>query len=108
MKNRREDTKPDALRIDGLRRAALGRGLIAIAGVAFATVSTRNAWGQQAKLAQSAVEYVDRFAVDGKDCDDCIHFIAAPSRGAPGTCRIVEGTINPHGHCIAFVPKTSR
>ena len=63
----------------------------------------------------SALSYHDpaRFAVDpatlgdapGKDCDDCMHYIAPATARDPATCRIVDGAISPHGHCIAFTPK---
>jgi|GEM_PF-271168 len=109
MTNRTEGATTDAPRSNGpTRRDALGRGLIAIAGIALAGVSARQARAQQPKLAQSAVQYVERYAVEGKDCDDCMHYIDGPTRNAPGTCKIVEGAISPHGHCIAFVPKPPR
>ena len=62
----------------------------------------------QAKLAKDAVKYVDQGDVPGKDCDDCSQFVPGPSAGAAGSCRIVDGAISPHGHCIAFTPKAKR
>ena len=55
-----------------------------------------------AKLAKADVQYQDR-PKDGRDCDDCIHFV----RGAQGaaTCKVVDGPISPHGYCLAFTPK---
>jgi hypothetical protein len=46
--------------------------------------------------------------MEGKDCDDCSQFVPGATPDAPGTCRIVEGAISPHGHCIAFTPKARR
>jgi hypothetical protein len=80
------------------RTAALGLG----ATVVWATALPASA---QAKLAKDAVKYVDKGDVPGKDCDDCMQFVAPAKAGAPATCRIVEGPISPHGHCIAFTPK---
>jgi hypothetical protein len=87
-------TRRHALR----RTAALGLG----ATVVWLTTTPAAA---QAKLAKAAVKYVDKGDVPGKDCDDCMHYLAPASSGGPATCRLVEGTISPHGHCIAFTPK---
>ena len=54
------------------------------------------------KLLKADVHYVDRSPAEGRDCDDCRHFVAGRTAGAMGTCRIVEGPISPHGHCAAF------
>ena len=99
----------NALDIDeASRRAALQRGLRAIAGVAIVCVAGRNAWATPNKLAKAAVQYVDAGNVPGKDCDDCSQFVPGKDARGPGTCRIVEGDINPHGHCIAFSPRPKR
>ena len=57
------------------------------------------------KLSKTAVQYVDDGKVEGKDCDDCSQFVPGKTVKGPATCKIVEGEINPHGHCIAFSPK---
>jgi len=61
-------------------------------------------WAWAAKLSKGEVQYRDR-PNGGKDCDDCIQFVAGKTAKDPATCKIVEGDINPHGHCIAFSPK---
>ena len=94
------------VQIDGFsRRVALQRGIGAIAGttlVGFAGTSVR---AVETKLAKFAVQYVDAGKDKGKDCDDCVQFLPGNTEKDNGTCKIVEGTINPHGHCIAFTPK---
>ena len=60
------------------------------------------------QLAKSAVKYVDAGQDEGKYCDDCIQFVSGETAKDAGTCRIVEGAINPHGHCIAFSPKLKK
>ena len=35
---------------------------------------------------------------DGQQCSFCKNFIAG------GACKIVAGTISPHGYCVAFEP----
>ena len=97
------------VQIDGLsRRVALQRGLGAITGVALASGAGTAAWAAETKLAKSAVQYVDAGKDEGKDCDDCMQFVPGKTAKDAGTCRLVEGAINPHGHCIAFSPKPKK
>jgi hypothetical protein len=58
-----------------------------------------------AKLAPAAVKYVAVSAVAGKECIECSQFIAGASARELGSCKIVDGAIDPRGHCIAFSPK---
>jgi len=87
-------TRRHALR----RTGALGLG----AAVVWLTATPVAA---QAKLAKGAVKYVDQGDAPGKDCDDCMHYIAPAKADGPGSCRLVEGAISPHGHCVAFTPR---
>jgi hypothetical protein len=59
-----------------------------------------------AKLAPAAVKYVAAGAVAGKACIECSQFIAGATVRELGSCKIVDGAIDPRGHCIAFSPKT--
>jgi len=59
------------------------------------------------KLAKADAKYQDKPNA-GNDCDDCLHFIPGAIRKAIGTCKVVEGTVDPHGYCIAFTPKPRR
>ena len=86
------------------RRVALKLGLGT--GVTIAIVALHGrALSQTTKLAKEAVKYTDHGTVRGKDCDDCSQYIAPAKAGEAPTCRIVEGPISAHGHCIAFTPK---
>ena len=60
------------------------------------------------KLAKSAVQYEDLAKKEGTDCANCSQFIPGKTATAMGTCKIVEGEINPRGHCIAFTPKPGK
>jgi len=80
------------------RTAALGLG----ATIVWAAGAPARA---QARLAKDAVKYVDQGDTPGKDCDDCAHYIAPARPKDPAACKLVEGPISPHGHCIAFTPK---
>ena len=90
------------------RRNAVQRGLGVITGAALAGVAANGAWAADGKLAKTAVKYVDAGKDEGKDCDDCIQFVPGKTTKDLGSCKIVEGPINPHGHCIAFSPKPKK
>lgn len=90
------------------RRGALQRGLGTIAGFAIDWTAGSSTSAAAGKLAKTAVQYVDAGTVAGKDCDDCLQFVPGKAATAPGSCRIVEGEISPHGHCIAFTPRPKR
>lgn len=82
-----------AIDTDISRRSILKAGLaIAAAGI---PLSVR----AQQKIAQSMVQYQET-PRDGKECDQCAQFIA------PGSCKVVDGKINPKGYCVAFTPKS--
>jgi hypothetical protein len=61
----------------------------------------------QSKLKKDAVEYQDQ-PKNGKDCDDCMHFIPGKTAKAPGECKVVEGPVSAHGYCLAFTSKPKR
>jgi hypothetical protein len=86
------------------RRDALKLGLSAGVGIAIA-VMTGSAFAAPNKLSKESVKYTDSGNVEGKHCDDCSQFVPGASAKDPASCKIVEGAINPHGHCIAFSPK---
>jgi len=87
------------------RRALVKRGICALTGVAMASLGAGRILAADSKLSKSAVQYEDLARKEGTDCDDCIQFVPGKTATALGTCKIVEGPINPHGHCIAFTPK---
>ena len=74
------------------RRAILRAGLAAIGG----TVAMRAE--AQEKIAQAMVQYQGT-PKNGQICAACAQF------EAPNACKIVAGTIDPNGWCIAFAPK---
>ncbi len=86
------------------RRCALRRGATLGLGATIVWLAGAPALAQ-GKLAKEAVKYVDKGDTPGKDCDDCLQYIAPASAKSPATCRIVDGPISPHGHCVAFTPK---
>jgi hypothetical protein len=94
--------------IDTKSRRAILKSAALLAGVATIRLlaNTRNVFAD-GKLAKADVKYQGKSNA-GKDCDDCLQFIAAATSGANGTCKVVEGPISPHGYCIAFASKPKR
>ncbi len=82
------------------RRVILRSGLAALGGVAAATAAGSGPAAAQTKIAQKIVQYQETPKGDQK-CSICVNL------EAPNACKIVEGTINPNGWCIAFGPKSS-
>ena len=80
-----------------LKSAALLAAVVAApAGIAEALAQT--------KASKAAMQYRD--TPNGKQqCDNCIQFVPGKSPTAMGTCKIVEGDINPKGWCVAYAPK---
>jgi hypothetical protein len=88
------------------RREALLGGLGAIAAVAMVWIAPRNAFAASDKVSKAAVQYTEAGNMADKDCDDCSQFLPGKTAKDSGTCKIVEGDISPHGHCIAFTPRS--
>jgi hypothetical protein len=68
-------------------------------------IATARPRAAPAKLAPAAAKYVAVSAVAGKECIECSQFIAGATARELGSCKIVDGAIDPRGHCIAFSPK---
>ena len=76
------------------RRQMIRAGLAAVGGIVAVTSSA----SAEDKIAQAQVQYQET-PKDGNKCSTCVNF------QAPNACKIVAGTINPEGWCIAFAPK---
>lgn len=78
------------------------RGLLigAVAAVGTVVVAAADATRAAAadKISEQAVAYQDHPEGD-KDCSRCVNF------QPPSSCRIVDGTISPHGYCRIFAPR---
>ena len=91
------ESAPPATRTSSSRRAVLRAGLTACVASGFAAAAARAQ--STPKLAQNVVQY-QQTPKDGNKCSGCVNFIA------PSSCKIVDGTINPDGWCVAYAPKT--
>lgn len=97
-----------------LKRAGGGLALLALAPVASTLagcgkkeLSCAQAPGLSAADAQTrtTLHYADRSPDPAKNCDNCRLFHSAGA-DACGSCDVVKGPINPHGHCTAWVAKS--
>jgi hypothetical protein len=103
------ENKMDENQIDrASRRALMKSGIRALAGIAVISLAVPKTLAAETKLAKSVVQYEDVGKQKGADCDDCAQFVPGKTANASGTCKIVEGEISPHGHCIAFTPKPGK
>lgn len=74
------------------RRQIMQAGLATVGGIVAVSAKAQD------KIAQAQVQY-QKTPKDGNKCSTCVNF------EAPNACKIVAGTIEPEGWCIAFAPK---
>jgi hypothetical protein len=79
-----------------------GAALLAGAAAAGALVSP-NVRAQQ-KVPQASVKYQDKPNGNQK-CAGCLQFVPGNSPTAKGTCKVVDGAIDPNGWCQIWVAK---
>ena len=77
------------------RRQMMLSGVAVVGGLMAAATA-----GAQEKIDPKMVQY-QTTPKDGNKCSLCVNF------DAPNACKIVSGTIDPNGWCIAFAPKES-
>ena len=79
------------------RRAMLGGTALVLGAGASGLMATS---ALAAKTPQKAAMYQDK-PKDGKMCSACTQF------EAPGSCKLVDGSISPNGWCQLFTPKAA-
>jgi len=89
--------KDSLKRVTFLQRAALLPILAALLDGA--------AQAQGSKSTKTAMHYQDT-PNDGMQCAGCKFFTPGSDANAEGSCAIVDGSISPHGYCIAFSAKS--
>lgn len=80
---------------------AANLAVLQVIGLAADQHANAQAYGQTPK---NAVRYQDS-PRDGHDCATCLQFIPGPTAGSDGHCKVVAGTISPHGWCIVWAAK---
>jgi hypothetical protein len=84
------------------RRTFLGSALVL---PAFASLLTTEALADSQKSSQAAMHYQSSPS-GSMQCSGCNFFIPGSDANSDGTCKIVDGTISPHGYCIGFNAKS--
>ncbi|MEJ2646129.1 MAG: high-potential iron-sulfur protein [Gammaproteobacteria bacterium] len=85
-----------------ISRRSMLKGAALIAGATIgSSLLVENA---SAKVPKAAMHYRDH-PNNGQECSTCIQFIPGSSPKAMGTCKLVEGSISPHGYCVAYSRK---
>jgi hypothetical protein len=80
------------------------RGIVILPALAGLVVAGTTA--AQAKGSQAQFQYQTK-PNGSKKCSNCSLFIPGKTATATGSCKVVDGTINPNGYCIAYSPKSS-
>ena len=78
-------------------RRSIVQAAIGALGAAAAIAARPRPAAAEPTISQEAVAYQDQPQGD-KECDKCVQFVA------PSSCKVVEGTISPHGSCRIFRP----
>ncbi len=86
-----------------ISRRSLLKGAAAIMGIGFASAFAGRVVA--AKATKTAMKYQDKPNGD-EQCSNCRFFIPGKTPTANGTCQVVEGSISPHGYCIAYNRKS--
>ncbi|MGB8909610.1 MAG: hypothetical protein WCC84_12775 [Candidatus Cybelea sp.] len=84
------------------RRTFLGSALVL---PALASLLTTEATADSQKASQASMHY--QSSPNGSmQCSGCNFFIPGSDANSDGTCKIVDGSISPHGYCMAFNAKS--
>jgi hypothetical protein len=67
--------------------------------------SDTSALSRVAAQQRVSLAYVDATANPTRCCRLCQQFIPAPVAGKCGSCKVLQGTINPNGYCKVFSAK---
>ena len=59
------------------------------------------------RAAREALHYVDTSTMEGKQCDNCILYVAAAEGAQCGTCQTIKGPIHPEGNCDIWAAQTA-
>jgi hypothetical protein len=75
-----------------------------VVGAAVSCMNGLSGQAQAAKASKGSMRYRDE--PNGKEhCSNCMQFIPGETPEASGECKVVEGSINPNGWCVAYAKK---
>lgn len=90
--------------MDNSRRSFLKTASL-VAGIAAVPVSLMSREAFADKVSPASMQYQDH-PNNGAQCSGCSSFIPGKSAKAKGKCKIVAGSINPDGWCLAYSAKS--
>lgn len=90
--------------MDSSRRSFLKTATL-LAGVAAVPVTFMSREAFAAKVAKASMQYQET-PKGTAECSTCVQFIPGKTAKAKGTCKVVDGAINPHGWCLAYTAKS--
>ena len=86
---------------DGFNRKTFLGGALLLPALVAATGTHARA---DSKVSQDSMHY-QTTPNGSSQCSGCKFFIPGKDATSDGTCQIVDGTISPHGYCMAFNAK---
>lgn len=91
---------------DPARRRLFRQGVVIASGATLAGLMLKaKAPAQAGTVAKTVAKYQDE-PHGTQRCDGCMQFIPGRTDTADGTCKIVQGSINPKGWCMFFTAKS--
>lgn len=90
---------------DASRRNLIRQGLLAGVGAFAAGALLRAQPARAEKAGKAAMLYQDT-PHGTQTCLNCIQYVPGTTPDAPGTCKVVEGSVSPKGWCVAYTPKS--
>lgn len=57
------------------------------------------------KKLRSTLQYVEKSVVEGKNCSNCLQYIAPTAGKKCGGCKLFTGPVQPQGYCLSWAAK---
>lgn len=84
-----------------ITRSTFLGGVVLLPALAALTTTAR---ADDSKASKDSMHY-QASPNGGKQCSGCKFFMPGATADADGTCQIVDGSISPHGYCMAYNAK---
>ena len=59
------------------------------------------------KKLRSTLQYVEKSVTEGKQCNNCLQYVAPEGGKACGGCKLFTGPVQPSGYCLSWAAKPS-
>ncbi|GAC1393263.1 MAG: hypothetical protein NVSMB31_12440 [Vulcanimicrobiaceae bacterium] len=78
------------------------KGLIVLPALAAAMLGSIGT--AEAKSSKASLKYQDK-PKDGNQCSNCRFYIKPKNAKAKAGCQLLDGSVSPHGWCVAYAKK---